>query len=184
MKTSGLQKLSGRYVKALFDVASDASAVASVEKDLLALAKVASTSKEFADFLSNPLLTRKEQADVIAAMLSNIGAHEITRQFAAMLARQKRLPALAEIANLFSAAAASARGEIAAEVVSAKELKAPEVVAIAEKIGKAYGKKVTVKTRVNPELLGGVVIKIGSTQLDSSLSGKLARLELKLKEVA
>lgn len=181
MKTSGLQKLSERYVKALFDVASDAGAVPAVEKDLLTLANVAKTSKEFADFLSNPLLTRKEQADVVAAMLSNIGAHEITRQFAAMLARQKRLPALASIANLFSSAAATARGEIAAEVISAKELKAAEVAAIAEKIGKAYGKKVTVKTRVNPELLGGVVVKVGSKQLDISLSGKLQRLRNTLK---
>lgn len=181
MKTSGLRKLSERYVNALFDVASDASAVPAVEKDLLALAKVATTSREFSDFLSNPLLTRKEQADVIAAMLSNIGAHEITRQFAAMLARQKRLPALSEIANLFSSTAAGARGEIAAELISAKEMKPAEVNAVAEKLSKVYGKKVTIKTRVNPDLLGGVIVKIGSQQFDSSVSGKLQRLRNTLK---
>lgn len=181
MKTSGLRQLSERYVKALFDVASNASAVAEVEKDLLALANAARTSKEFAGFLTNPLLTRQQQASLMEAMLSNIGAHALTQKFASLLARQKRLPALPYMAELFSETASLARGEISAEVVSASELKSAEASAIADKLGKMVGKKVAVKTRVNPELLGGVVVKIGSTQFDGSLSGKLQRLKNALR---
>jgi len=181
VKTSGLRKLSERYVKALFDVAAEAKAVAEVEKDLLALAKVARGSKEFAGFLTNPLLSREQQASLMEAMLSNIGAHAITQKFAGLLARQKRLPALCEIAELFSEAAAKSRGEISAEIISANELKVAEANAIADKLSKAYGQKITVKTRVNPELLGGLVVRIGSKQFDGSVSGKLQRLKNSLK---
>lgn len=155
-----------------------------VEKDLLALAKAARVSKEFAGFLTNPLLTRAQQANLMEAMLNNIGAHVLTQAFARMLARQKRLPALGIIAEVFAETAAKSRGELAADVVSAAELKVGETGAIADRLGKIYGKKITVRTRVNPELIGGVVIKIGSTQLDGSLAGKLERLGQKLKKVA
>lgn len=181
MKTLGLRKLSERYVKALFDVAAAVNAVSSVEKDLVALARVARGNEAFSGFLNNPLLSRDEQARLMEAMLANIGAHELTRKFCAMLARQKRLPALPVIADRFAEMASAARGEVMAELVSAAELKASEVSAIENKLSKVYGKKVSLKTRVNPELLGGVVVKIGSRQFDGSLAGKLQRLRNTLK---
>jgi F-type H+-transporting ATPase subunit delta len=181
VKTTGFRQLSQRYVKALFDVSSVASAVATVEKDLLVLARVAHTSKEFSDFLKSPVLGREEQAGLVEAMLNNIGAHELTRKFCAMLARGKRLPALPEMAEIFSQTAAAARGEISAELVSAGELKPAEISAIADKLSKMVGKKVIIKTRVNPQLLGGVVVKIGSQQFDGSVAGKLQRLKNTLK---
>jgi F-type H+-transporting ATPase subunit delta len=184
MKSTVSLKLAERYVSALFEVAKSASALGPVEKDLTALAGVARTNDAFARFLANPLLTRKQQSDIVAAMLTNIGAHDITRQFCAMLARQRRLPALVAVAERFAQRASLARGELAAELISARELKSSEISGIESKLSKYYGKKIAIRTRVDRNILGGLMIRIGSQQLDGSVAGKLQRLGLKLKEVA
>lgn len=181
MKNSASQKLAGRYVKALFDVAGSAKAIDVVEKDLIAIAALAESNSEVAGFLGNPLLTRKQSAAGMDALLEKIGAHKVTRQFIAMLAAQKRLPALPAIAELFAETAAKSRGELSALVTSAAPMKDSEIAALAEKLGKIYGKKIALKSRVNPELIGGVIVKIGSTQFDGSVAGKLARLKNTLK---
>jgi F-type H+-transporting ATPase subunit delta len=179
VKTSGAKQIAERYVKALFD--ASAKAQDAVEKDLLALESVFSESEEFQSLLSNPLLTREQQAKAADAVLAKIKANKITRQFIALLARQKRLDLLPDIIALYMDKAMAERGEMKAEVISATPLKAADIAAISAKLGGMYGKKILLETREDKELLGGVVIKIGSLQLDSSLSGKLQRLALILR---
>jgi len=178
VKASGSRQIAQRYVKALFDVS--AKSQAAVEKDLQAL-ESALESPEFRALLSNPLLTRAQQAKAADAVLAKIKADKVTRQFVALLARQKRLNLLPEIIALYQNLAAATRGEMKAEIISAVPLKAADIAAISAKLGETYGKKILVETREDPELLGGVIIKIGSLQLDSSLAGKLTRLTNKLK---
>ena len=181
MKNAGQKQLAERYVKALYDIASEANARDAVEKDLGVLATLLKESDELASVLVNPLLTRSQQAKALEPVLSAIKAHDVTKRFIVMLAQQKRLPALAEIARLYAERAASARGEIKAEAISAHPLSLKDVAIITERLSKAYGKKVTLETSENPELLGGVVLRIGSQQLDASFAGKLNRLKNKLK---
>jgi F-type H+-transporting ATPase subunit delta len=179
VKTSGAKQIAQRYVKALFDVSEKSQDA--VEKDLLTLQSVLMESKEFSLLISNPLFTRDEQAKAMDAVLAKIKANKITQQFMALLAKQKRLNLLPEIISLYMDIVQASRGEMKAEVVSAAPLKSPEIAAISASLGKTYGKKILLETREDKDLLGGVVINIGSVQLDSSLAGKLQRLTNKLK---
>lgn len=181
MKTSGSKRIAERYVRALFEVAESASVLAPVEKDMTALGKLLSENAEFRQFLINPLVPRDHQADTMLAVLAKVHAQPVTCQFIAMLSRQKRLDVLPEVVALFAEWAAEARGELKAEVISATPLKAKDIAMIGERLGAAYKKKVTLDVREDPELLGGIVVKIGSVQLDSSLAGKMRRLKISLQ---
>jgi F-type H+-transporting ATPase subunit delta len=181
MKTTGAKRIASRYVKALFDVAQAASAVEAVEKDLAALGDSLKESEDFQHFLTNPLLSRQAQADVMKAMLAKMKAHKVTQPFMAALAQHRRLPILLEIIELFADAAQAARGEMKAELIAAATLKPKEISMVSERLGKIYGKKVNLGVRQDKNLLGGVMIKVGSVQLDGSLAGKLDRLGLALK---
>lgn len=179
MKTSGSKQIAQRYVKALFDVSE--SARAKVEKDLKALRDILAGSKDLRGMLSNPLLTRKQQAQAMGAVLAAIKAQPVTRQFVELLAKQKRLEILPAAIELFMEKTAHERGEMKATAVSAAKLSTKDVDFISGALSKIFGKKVALETSENPELLGGVVVKIGSLQLDASLSGKLRRLGNKLR---
>lgn len=181
VKNSGSKKIAERYVSALFDVAVDAGVLEAVEKDLQAIASILENNADFRAFIINPLLTRNAQEQVAAAVLSRLNVNKITAQFIALLARAKRLDILGEMIALFLEAVASARGEMAAELVSAKPVSGAESKKIAEKLGAAYNKKITLTTRADASLLGGVIINVGSVQLDGSLAGKLNRLKTALR---
>jgi F-type H+-transporting ATPase subunit delta len=181
MKKAGYRQIAERYVKALYDIASEAGARDAVEKDLGVIATLIVESEAFASVLTNPLLSRDQQAKALEPVLASIKAHDVTKRFIKTLAAQKRLPILGEAASIYAQWAARARGEIKAEAISAHALSLKDVAIITERLSKAYGKKVTLETSENPELLGGVVISIGSQQLDASFAGKLNRLKNKLK---
>ena len=178
MKTAGLRQIAERYVRALFEVAG--SARDQVEQDLNALG-AALESHELRQFLHNPILTREQQQKALDAALSKMNAQDVTKKFIALLIRQKRLPALPEIIRLYSDRAAEARGELKAELIATTPLNVRVVDMVAEKLSKIYAKKVVVAMRHDPSILGGVVVKIGSQQFDSSLAGKMRRLRNILK---
>ncbi len=180
MKNASSKRIAERYVKALFDVATASGALAAVEKDLRALAAAAEGSDQMQKVALSPLLTRAQKADAMKAVLAQLKAHELTTQFVLMLARQQRLAVLGDIAKLFGQWAENSRGEMSAEIVAASKLSEKEVAVVSERLGKAYGKKVNLTVKEDASLLGGVVVRIGSIQLDGSLSGKLRRLKQKL----
>ena len=181
MKTSGSKRIASRYVKALFEVVAADKATDAVEKDLLSLADALSNSKDFQHFLTNPLLSSDVRAQTMLAVLAKMQVHQLTRQFIGMLIRQKRLAILPDIIVLFAEWAASARGELKGEVIAAAPLKAKEIQMISDSLGKAYDRKMVLTLKEQPDLLGGVVVKIGSLQLDSSLAGKMRRLKIALQ---
>jgi F-type H+-transporting ATPase subunit delta len=181
VKNSGSKRIAARYVKALLEVAGSASALELVEKDMQGLKQALATTPSFQHFLENPLLSRDNQAQIMTAILNNIGTHKVTQQFLAMLAKQRRLPVLPEIMQQFCDRVAEGRGEMKAELVSASTLSAQEVAMVSDRLAKAYGKKVVLDVRQQPELLGGIVVNIGSLRLDGSLAGKLKRLQVQLK---
>ena len=181
MKKSDAKRIAQRYVKALFEVSVQARAVDAVEKDLNALGAVIAQSKEFQHFLTNPLLSNGERGEVMLALLAKLDVNQVSRQFIGMLIAQKRLSILPEVISLFSIWAENSRGEMRAELISASELKSSEVDMVGQRLGKAYGKKMKLTVRQNKALLGGVVVKIGSLELDSSVAGKLNRLNKTLR---
>ena len=181
MKKSDAKRIAERYVKALFDVAQSASALDAVEADLNSLGDALAGSADFRHFLTNPLLSAATRAQTMLAVLAKMEVNQISRQFIGMLIAQKRLDILPEVIALFSVWASSARGELRGEVISAAPLKDKEAAMVAERLGKAYGKKMKLDVKQDPALLGGVVVKIGSVQLDSSLAGKMRRLKIALQ---
>ena len=158
MKQSGLGPIAARYVSALFEVATKASAVAVVEKDLNDLARATRGNEGFARLLTSPLLTRASQEKLMSALADSFGAHQVTKAFLVTLAHARRLPALIECAVQF------------ARLAEAEQ-----------RLSKIYGKKVKLRSTQDANLLGGVIVKIGGMQLDASLAGKLARMEQNLK---
>ncbi len=179
MKTAGGMQIAERYVRALFDVAGEARDL--VETDLNKLGEIFSDNEEFQRFLSNPLFSREQQLSALNAVLDKIEAQKVTRDFIAMIVKQKRLPVLPEIIRIFSQWASKARGELRAELIATTPLNVRVVDMVAERLSKLYEKKVIVAMRHDPSLLGGVVVKIGSLQFDSSLAGKMRRLSNSLK---
>lgn len=180
MKSSPTE-IAQRYVNALFPLACDANAVAAVEKDLDALAEAAVSQPAFANFLNNPLVNRAQQKAVIAEMAKTFSAHKLTAQFLTTLAGANRLSLIAVVAEQFKARAEAQRGEVTADVTTPVKLDSAQAAAVAEQLGKALGKKVTVISHEDSSLLSGMVVKIGSQQLDASLVGKLNRLNIALK---
>jgi len=181
VKKSGQTQIASRYVSALFDVAKAASALAPVEKDLTDLAGAIAAEASLTSFIESPLLNGSQQAKIIAALADSFKAHVVTKQFLITLAEAKRLNILQEVATQFAKKAEEDRGELSAELITAAPISTAEADEVAAHLGKAYGKKIKLKSSVDKSLLGGVVVKIGGVQLDSSIAGKLDRMNLALK---
>lgn len=184
MKMSGFSQLAARYVTALYALAESQNAVEPVERDLKALSSLLSEQPALARMLANPLLSREQLAKALEAAFAKAGLHALTMRFLATLAQGKRVQALPAIAQQFTARAQASRKEVAAEVISAAPLSKEALAAIGEALSKKLGRKAQLTTATDPSLLGGVVLRMGSLQLDGSLAGKLERLGQKLKGVS
>jgi F-type H+-transporting ATPase subunit delta len=179
MKTAGSKRIAERYVRALFDVAGEG--LNDVEKDLNILGQALAANDEMRHLLNNPLLSREQQAQAMLAVLDKMKAQKVTKQFIVVLAQHKRLAILPDIIALFGQWARQARGEMTAELIAPTPLNVRVVDMVSSRLSKVYGRKVIMEMRQDPALLGGVIVKIGSLQLDSSLAGKMRRLRNMLR---
>jgi len=171
--TSGV---AGRYATALFELALQADALAAIEKDLKDLRAALAASNDFMRLIRSPLFSREAQAKAMAAILDKAGAHELVKKFVGVVAANRRFFALPEIVDATLALAARHRGEVRAEVASARALTDSQVAALKEALKTSLGRGVALETSVDASLLGGLVVKVGSRMVDSSLRTKLDRL--------
>jgi len=121
---------------------------------------------------------------VIAIIAERTGAAELTRRFLGLLARQGRLFALPGVIDAFAALLASYRGEVSAELISAVPLSDEQIGKLKEQLSETVGKSISLSTSIDPDLLGGIVVRVGSRMIDASLRTKLHRLELIMKGAA
>ena len=183
MENSGgiTASLQGRYASALYELASENNAVGAVEADLAQLGQAILASGDLAALIRNPRLTR----DGAQAAMTNLGTYlklsPLTRQFLGVLAHNRRLSALPQMVTAFAGIAAASRGELNATVTSAHPLSETQVSAIAAKLKAREGKDVKLTTTVDPEILGGLIVRIGSTQIDSSIRTRLNTLANAMK---
>lgn len=173
--------LAQRYASALYDVARDTGVVEAIDRDLQMLAGLVATSPDLARLTRSPLFTRKDQGRAMAAVLDRAGVHPLTRKFVLFLAAQRRLFALTDIARAFARMVAKARGEMSASVASARPLKEAQLAALRAQLKAAFGRDVALAAQVDPSLLGGLVVRVGSRMIDSSLKTKLASLAQVMK---
>jgi F-type H+-transporting ATPase subunit delta len=175
--------LARRYASALLELADAEKAVDRVDEDLQRLARLVEESDDLGRLVRSPVISRNDQMRAIAAVAEKTGAGELVRRFVGVVAANRRLFALPEMIRAFRGLLAARRGEVTAEVTSARPLAPERSAALAESLRRALGAKVAVEATVDPALLGGLVVKVGSRMIDASLSRRLERLRLAMKGV-
>ena len=183
MENSGGIKasLQGRYASALFDLASENGTVSAVESDLETIGEAIKESADLGALIRNPQISREAASKAIEAVADVLGLSQLTKNFLGVLAGNRRLSALPQIIRAFAAIAAAQRGEATAEVTSAHALSDEQVEQLRQKLEVREGRKVKVKTSVDPDLLGGLVVTIGSKRIDSSIRTRLNSLAQAMK---
>ena len=171
------------YASALFEVANEQKSVAKVETALDTLNALIGESEDFRRFLRTPVITHDQKAPVVDAILQKAGAEPVVANFVKTVARHGRLFALKQMISAFKELSAEARGEMTAEVTSAAPLSKAQLSALAGTLKSEIGKTVTLDTHVDPDLIGGLVVKVGSRMIDSSLRTKLTAMKIAMKEV-
>ena len=180
--SAGIQaSLAGRYASALFDLASEAGTVSAVESDLDTLANALAESAELREVTTNPELSRKAQGSAIAGVAAHLGLGELSKNFLGVLAQNRRLGHLGDIIRAFRAIAAAQRGEVTAEVTSAHALTDAQLDALKTKLTAREGRTVKLHSKVDPDLLGGLVVTIGSKRIDGSIRTRLNSLAQAMK---
>jgi F-type H+-transporting ATPase subunit delta len=175
--------LAARYAAALFDLADEKKQLDQVAADLSSLKQAVGESDDLRRLVRSPVLSRAEQGRAMAAILDRAGTSDLVRRFVGLVAQNRRLFVLPDMIDSYLSQLAERRGEMTAEVVSARPLSDAQRDAVAEALRKAVGGKVAVAARVDPALIGGLVVKVGSRLIDSSLRTKLHRLQLAMKGV-
>jgi F-type H+-transporting ATPase subunit delta len=178
-----LTGLAGRYATALYELADEAKALDAVSGDLKTLKALVTDSADLRRLIGSPLIPRDQQAKAVLALVEKAGLSDLTRRFVGMVARNRRLASLTQIIDGFTSLLAAHRGEITAEVTSAKQLSQGQADAVADALRASVGRKVAVQLNVDPNLLGGLKVKVGSRLIDASLASKLQRLQLAMKGV-
>ena len=183
METSGgiRASLAGRYASALFDLARDQRQIESVGNSLDALGQALLDSKDFAELVSSPLVSRDEAGKAFAAIAPQLGLDPISANFLGVLARNGRKNELRNVIRAFRRLAAEHRGETTADVVTARPLNDDQIAALKQQLRARAGRDVSIEATVDPTILGGIVVKLGSQQIDASIRTKLNRLAQAMK---
>lgn len=168
--------LAGRYASALFDLAAENGKVTAVEKDLETLGAALAESGDLAALTANPELSRAAQGQAMAAVAKKLKVSGLTANFLGVLAANRRLAKLPAIIAAFKAIAAAQRGEVAATVTSAHPLSDEQIAALKTKLTAREGRTVMLSAKVDPDLLGGLVVTIGSQRIDASIRTRLNSL--------
>lgn len=174
--------VAGRYATALFELADEAGALDAVASDMMQLAGLVRANPDLARVVKSPLYSRDDQARALDAIAERLGASPLTRKFLGLLAQKRRLFALLDIAAAYDALLSAKRGEIKAKVTSALPLRDHEALAISDILRVAFRRDVKLENAVDPRILGGLIVKVGSRMIDSSLATKLDRLKLAMKQ--
>ena len=173
--------LAGRYANALFELAQDHKAVDAVSADLASLRRALETSPDLARLVRSPVFSAEDHAKALKAILEKMGAQALTTKFVLLLAQKRRLFILTQVIAAFESLLAKSRGETEAEVIAARELSDAEIAELKTVLKSKLGKEPRLHSKIDPTLLGGLIVKVGSRMIDSSLRTKLDGLRAAMK---
>ena len=180
--SGGIQaSLSGRYALALFELANEQKKLEAVGRDLAAVAQALAESPELKELTTSPLVGRDEAVKAVEATARAMQLDTITGNFLGVLAKNRRLGQLPGVIRAFNTLSARHRGELTAEIVSAHTLDDDQVEALKQKLRTRMGRDINVDLSVDPAILGGLVVKIGSQMIDGSIRTKLNNLAQAMK---
>lgn len=175
--------ISGRYATALFDLAKEEKTLPRLEKDVATLSEAIAASDDLSKLISSPVYTRVEMQAAITAVAKKIGLGDKLTNTLALMAQNRRLFVVPQLMNGLRALIAEHKGEVTAEVVSAKALTKAQSDKLAKALKAQVGKDVNVDATVDESLIGGMIVKVGSKMIDTSVKSKLAALQNTMKEV-
>ena len=179
-----LSGIAGRYALAVFELALDTKAIDAVERDFQALKQMLADSADLARLVRAPVFGRDEQAKGMRALLVAAGADQLTVRFVLLLCSKRRLFLLPDIIRDYDTLIEQERGEVDADVASARPLSAAQIEELKRVLKGKLGREPMLDASVDPTLLGGLVVKIGSRMIDSSLRSKLNSLRLAMRGTA
>ena len=183
--SSGATGLAGRYAGALYALAVDSNKVDSTHDELGSLGAMLGESQDLKKLVDSPILSRGEQQTAIIAIMEKSGADALSVKFLGTLAANGRLSALSRVIQAFQQEHARRRGQVSAEVISAVALDDSRKAVVEKTVARLAGSdKLSLSMRVDPSLIGGLVVRIGSRMIDTSIKTKLSRLESAMKGVA
>jgi ATP synthase F1 subcomplex delta subunit len=175
--------IAGRYALAIFELSREENSLAALEADVTALSDALAGSAEMREMISSPIYSRDQQASAVGALAGKMGLSAPMSNGLQLMGAKRRLFALPQLLNSLAALIAEEKGEVTAEVTSASELSAAQAKKLAEVLNKQTGKTVKLNTAVDESLIGGMIVKLGSRMVDTSIRSKLASLKNAMKEV-
>ncbi|MCD9149573.1 F0F1 ATP synthase subunit delta [Pseudophaeobacter flagellatus] len=175
--------IAARYATAIFEIAEESKALDSLETSINDLAAALADSDDLQNLLSSPLISRDEQEAAIAAIAKKMGLAPVLGNSLALMAQKRRLFVVPALITALRDRLAEARGEVTAEVISAKALTKTQSDKLAKTLAARVGKQITINATVDESIIGGLVVKVGSKMIDSSIRSKLNSLQNAMKEV-
>ena len=183
-ETAGISTgIAERYATAVFDLAKEGKAVKALETDVGALETAINESADLRTLLTSPLYSREEQAAAINAVAKKMELSPTTANVLSLLASKRRLFVLPHLVRVLQDMLADARGEVTADVTTAKALTKAQTEKLAKTLSGQVGKSVTIKETVDESIIGGLIVKVGSKMIDTSIASKLNALQNTMKEV-
>lgn len=174
--------IAGRYAAAVFDLAREEGALDRLEADVDALGRALLDSADLRALIASPVYSREEQGRAIGALAAAMGLSPTMSNLLQLMAQKRRLFALPQLVRALRALLARARGEVAAEVVSAQALSPEQQARLERTLSEAEGRRVKVSARVDPQLIGGLVVRLGSRMIDTSVRSRLGRLQTLMRD--
>lgn len=175
--------IAARYATALFDLSKEAKSLKSLEGDVDALEAALASSADLRSVIHSPVISRADQAAAIGAVAAKMGLSSLVANTLALMAQNRRLFAVPQLLSDLRARISEEKGEVTADVVSAAKLSATQAKQLAETLKASVGKTVKLNATVDESLIGGLVVKVGSKMIDTSIRSKLASLQNAMKEV-
>ena len=175
--------IAARYATAIFDIAKENNSVGKLESDTDDLAQALADSPDLRDMISSPVYPRQAQKDGILAVSSKMGLDKALHNALGLMAEKRRLFVLPHLVAQLREMIAVEKGEVTAEVTSATALSDAQASKLAETLKSSVGKDVKIKSTVDESLIGGLVVKVGSKMIDTSVRAKLNSLQNAMKEV-
>ena len=180
-QTGLVSGIAGRYATALFELARDAGELDAVAGDLMSLREALDESADLTRLVRNPVFGRETQARALAVVVERLGLGKTVANFVGVVAQNRRLFALRDMTVGFARLLAEHRGEVVAHVTAARALDEAQVQAIRAELAAGLKNEVTIETAVDPALLGGLVVRVGSRMIDSSIRTKLQNMRFAMK---